>query len=171
MKLQNAREIKPAREPVNVGAIWRAIHKGGEKQTVGRSRGGSNNSKFHALADAKGRLIATLLTGGEAHDFPVAERLIRRVKPWIRMLGDKAYDSAELRDKLDQHGARPGIPIRTNRKQPCRFSKRLYELRWLSESAFSRLKDFERIAIRYERLARNYVASVCLFAALVSWMY
>jgi transposase len=56
------------------------------------------NTKIHALADAKGRLIAILLTGGDAHDCPIAERLIRRVKPSKRMLGDKAYDSAELRD-------------------------------------------------------------------------
>ena len=68
---------------------------------MGRSRGG-RNTKIHALADAKGRLIAILLTGGEAHDCPVAERLIRRVKRSKRMLGDKAYDSAELREKLDQ---------------------------------------------------------------------
>jgi len=63
---------------------------------VGRSRGG-RNTKIHALADAKGRLIAILLTGGEAHDCPVAERLIRRVKSLERLLGDKAYDSAKLR--------------------------------------------------------------------------
>jgi transposase len=97
--------------------------KGGEqKQAVGRSRGG-RNTKIHALADAKGRLIAILLTGGEVHDCPVAERLIRRVKPSKRMLGDKAYDSA-----------------------------------------------FRRIATRYDRLARNYLASVCLAAAFVWWI-
>ena len=50
--------------------------RGEQKQAVGRSRGG-RNTKIHALADAKGRLIAILLTGGEAHDCPVAERLIR----------------------------------------------------------------------------------------------
>jgi len=95
----------------------------------------------HALADAKGRLIAILLTGGEAHDCPVAERLIRRVKPPKRMLGDKAYDSAELREELDERGTKPVIPNRSNRKQPYRFSKRLYKLRWRIESAFNRLKD------------------------------
>jgi len=58
------------------------------------------------------------LTGGEAHDCPVAERLIRRVKPSKRMLGDKAYDSAELREKLDERGTRPVIPNRSNRKTP-----------------------------------------------------
>jgi transposase len=59
------------------------------------------NTKIHALADAKGRLLAILLTGGEAHDCPIAERLIRRVKHAKRMLGDEAYDSAELREELD----------------------------------------------------------------------
>ena len=136
---------------------------------MGRSRGG-RNTKIHALADAKGRLLAILLTGGEAHDCPVAERLIRRVKPAKRMLGDKAYDSAELRDELDERGTKPVIPNRNNRKQPFRFSKRLYKLRWRIESAFNRLKDFRRIATRYDRLARNYLASVCLVAALVWWI-
>ena len=143
--------------------------RGEKKQAVGRSRGG-RNTKIHALADAKGRLIAILLTGGEAHDCPVAERLIRRVKPTKRMLGDKAYDSAELREELDERGTKPVIPNRCNRKQPFSFSKRLYKLRWRIESAFNRLKDFRRIATRYDRLARNYLASVCLAAALVWWI-
>ena len=143
--------------------------RGEQKQAVGRSRGG-RNTKIHALADAKGRLIAILLTGGEAHDCPIAERLIRRVKPSKHMLGDKAYDSAELRDELHERGTKPVIPNRSNRKQPFRFSKRLYKLRWRIESAFNRLKDFRRIATRYDRLARNYLASVCLAAALVWWI-
>src|SRR5437763_15818693 len=143
--------------------------RGEQKQAVGRSRGG-RNTKIHALADAKGRLLAILLTGGEAHDCPVAERLICRVKPSKRIIGDKAYDSAELRAQLDQRGTNPIIPHRCNRKQPFTFSRRLYKLRWRIESAFNRLKDFRRIATRYDRLARNYLASVCLAAALVWWV-
>jgi transposase len=50
------------------------------------------------------------------------------------------------------------------------FNKRLYKLRWRIEAAFNRLKDFRRIATRYDRLARNYLASVCLAAALVWWI-
>ena len=135
---------------------------------MGRSRGG-RNTKIHALADAKGRLIAILLTGGEAHDCPVAGRLMRREcnRP---NLGDKAYDSAELREELDEQGTTSVIPNRSNRKQPFTFSKRLYKLRWRIEAAFNRLKDFRRIATRYDRLARNYLASVCLAAALVWWI-
>jgi len=115
-------------------------------------------------------LIAILLTGGEAHDCPVADRLIRRVKPPRHMLGDKACDSSELREHLDELETKPVIPNRSNRKQPFSFSKRLYKLRWRIESAFNRLKDFRRIATRYDKLARNYLASVCLAAALVWWI-
>ena len=136
---------------------------------MGRSRGG-RNTKIHALADAKGRLIAILLTGGEAHDCPIAERLIRRVESPKCMLGDTAYDSAELRGELDEHGTKPVIPNRSNRKQPFSFNKRLYKLRWHIEAAFNRLKDFRRIATRYDKLALNYLASVCLAAALVWWI-
>src|SRR6478752_1871692 len=110
-----------------------------------------------------------LLTGGEAHDCPVAtdpqseatETNARR---------RQGYDSAELREDLDEHGTKPVIPNRCNRKQPFSFSKRLYKLCWRIESAFNRLKDFRRIATRYDRLARNYLASVCLVAALVWWI-
>src|SRR5919201_522359 len=143
--------------------------RGEQKQAVGRSRGG-RNTKIHALADAKGRLIAILLTGGQAHDYPLAERLIRRVKPPKHMLGDMAYDGNELREELDERGTKPVIPNRSNRKQPFSFNKRIYKLRWRIESAFNRLKDFRRIATRYDRLARNYLASVCLAAALVWWI-
>ena len=110
------------------------------------------------------------MTGGEAHDCPVAERLIRRVKPPKHMLGDKAYDSAELRGELDERGTKPVIPNRSNRKQPFSFNKRLYKERRRIENAFGRLKDFRRIATRYDRLARNFLASVCLVAALVWWI-
>jgi transposase len=143
--------------------------RGEKKQAIGRSRGG-RNTKIHALADAKGRLIAILLTGGEAHDCPVAQRLLRRVKPSKQTIGDKAYDSAELREELGERGTKPVIPNKTNRKQPFSFNKRLYKLRWCIESAFNRLKDFRRIATRYDKLACNYLASVCLAAVLVWWI-
>jgi transposase len=86
------------------------------------------------------------------------------------MLGDKAYDSAELHEELHGRGTKPVIPNRGNRKRPFSFSKRLYKLRWRIESAFNRLKDFRRIATRYDRLQRNYLSSVCLVASLVWWI-
>ena len=61
--------------------------KGEQKQAIGRSRGG-RNTKIHAIADAKGRLLSILLSGGEAHDCPPAHRLVRRTKAAIKLLGD-----------------------------------------------------------------------------------
>jgi transposase len=136
---------------------------------VGRSRGG-RNTKIHALADAKGRLIAILLTAGEAHDYPVAKRLIRRVRPPKHMLADTAYDGDGLRQQLHRRRTKPVIPNHPNRKHLLSFNNRLYKLRWRIEGAFNRLKDFRRIATRYDKLARNYLASVCLAATLVCWL-
>ncbi|MEI9930405.1 MAG: IS5 family transposase [Rhizomicrobium sp.] len=144
--------------------------KGEHKHAIGRSRGG-RNTKIHAVADAKGRLLSILLTGGEAHDCPPAKRLIRRSKIARKILGDKAYDSADLRDWLDQRGTKPVIPNKSNRKQPFSFDKKSYKQRHKIENAFCRLKDFRRIATRYDRLARNFLASICLVAAIVWWIY
>jgi transposase len=142
--------------------------KGEQKQAIGRSRGG-RNTKIHAIADAKGRLLSILLTGGEAHDCPPAQRLIRRTKAARKLLGDKAYDSAELRQWLGNRGTKAVVPNKSNRKQPFSFDKKSYKQRHRIENAFCRLKDFRRIATRYDRLARNFLASVCLVAAIVWW--
>ena len=143
--------------------------KGEHKQAIGRSRGG-RNTKIHAVADAKGRLLSILLTGGQAHDCPPAQRLIRRTTPAKKLLGDKAYDSEELRLWLNERGTNAVVPNRSNRKQPFRFDKKSYKQRHRIENAFCRLKDFRRIATRYDRLARNFLASVCLVAAIVWWI-
>jgi transposase len=142
--------------------------KGEQSQAIGRSRGG-RNTKIHAVADAKGRLLSILLTGGEAHDCPPAQRLIRRSKIAKKLLGDKAYDSDELRLWLKARGTKAVVPNRSNRKQPFRFDRKSYKQRHKIENAFCRLKDFRRIATRYDRLARNFLASVCLVAAIVWW--
>ena len=143
--------------------------RGEQKQAIGRSRGG-RNTKIHALADAKGRLLSILLTGGEAHDCPPAQHLIRRTKAAAKLLGDKAYDSAELRQWLKERGTKPVVPNRSNRKQPFSFDRKSYKQRHRIENAFGRLKDFRRIFTRYDRLARNFLASICLAAAIVWWI-
>jgi transposase len=143
--------------------------KGEQKQAIGRSRGG-RNTKIHALADAKGRLLSILLTGAQAHDCPPAQRLIRRTKAARKILGDKAYDSAPLRQWLKDRGTRAVVPNKSSRKLPFSFDKKSYKLRHRIENAFCRLKDFRRIATRYDKLARNFLASICLVAAIVWWI-
>ena len=143
--------------------------RGEQKQAIGRSRGG-RNTKIHAISDAKGRFLSILLTGGEAHDCTVAERLINRTKAAKELLGDKAYDSAEIREHLADRGIKAVIPNRSNRKKPYSFNKKSYVRRHRIENAICRIKDFRRIATRYDKLARNYLAAVCLVAAIVWWI-
>jgi transposase len=127
--------------------------RGEQNQAIGRSRGG-RNTKIHAIADAKGRLLSILLSGGEAHDCPPAEPLIEKTKPARKLLADKAYDSAALRQWLHKRGTKPVIPNKSNRKQPFGFDRKSYKQRHPIENAFCRLKDFRRIATRSDRLAR-----------------
>jgi len=66
----------------------------------------------------------------------VAERLIRRNKAAEKLLGDKAYDSAELREWLEDRGTKAVIPNKRNRKQPFNFNKKAYKERRRIENAF-----------------------------------
>jgi transposase len=100
----------------------------------------------------------------------VGRRLIRRCKAAEKLLGDKAYDSEELREELEDRGIKPVIPNKSNRKQPFSFNKKSYRQRHRIENAFCRLKDFRRIATRYDKLARNFLASICIVAAIVWWI-
>jgi transposase len=113
-------------EGASFGRGW----KGGEQnQAIGRSRGG-RNTKIHAVADAKGRLLTLMLTDGAAHDCPVARSVIERCRPAKKMLGDKAYDSAELRAWLKERGTKAVIPNRSNRSRKYSFSKAAYRAPW-----------------------------------------
>src|SRR5258708_9563146 len=96
--------------------------RGEQKQAIGRSRGG-RNTKVHAIADAKGRLLSILLTGGEAHDCPVAQRLIRRNKAAEKLLGDKAYDTQDLREWVENDGPNAVIPNKPTENRPPRFTQ------------------------------------------------
>ena len=75
-----------------------------------------------------------------------------------------------MREDLKERGTKPVIPNRSNRKQPFSFNKKAYKQRHRIENAFCRLKDFRRIATRYDKLARNFLASIYLVAAIVWWI-
>jgi putative transposase len=96
--------------------------------------------------------------------------LIHRVKAAAKLLGDKAYDSAPLRQWLKFRGTKTVVPTKSNRKQPFSFDNKPCRRRYRLEHAFSRLKDFRRIATRYDKLARNFLASICPVAAIVWWL-
>ena len=135
---------------------------------MGRSRGGLT-TKIHALVDAKGLPIRFALTPGQAHDAPVAARLLDRLQADCFVLADKAYDADSIRAQIEAQDAAANIPDRSNRKQTHAFSPTLYRERNRVERFFNKLKQFRRIATRYEKLAANYLAMVKL-AAFRIWL-
>jgi putative transposase len=83
-------------------------------------------------------------------------------------IADTAYDSDALRRLLIERGTLPVIPNNPTRKRLHPFDLGAYRLRNLIERAFCRLKDWRRIATRYDKLARNYAASLAI-AILITW--
>ena len=84
--------------------------------------------------------------------------------------GDKGYDSAAVRRKIEEAGAAPNIPPRANKRWKNCFSPYLYRNRNVIEGMFGRLKDFRRIATRYDRSATNFMAAVHIAATVVYWL-
>lgn len=108
------------------------------------------------------------MTTGHRHDSQSAPALIEKVRP-KQLIGDKAYDSNEIRGQLDRQGAKAVIPSRKCRKQPLEFDQELYRARTEVECTFNLLKQCRRFATRYEKTLRNYAAVVAIGCAFL-WL-
>jgi transposase len=86
------------------------------------------------------------------------------------LIADKGYDGDNLRAQIVDRGAKPVIPNKSNRVVIHRFSKRAYKGRDVIKRCFCRLKDFRRIATRYDKVARNFLAAVHLAAIVAYWI-
>ena len=86
-----------------------------------------------------------------------------------RLIADKAYDADRLRRRLDERRIKAVIPSTASRKTPYPLDQRAYRRRNVIERLFSRLKNWRRIATRYDRNAANYLAAIALVAAVTEW--
>ena len=114
--------------------------------------------------------MALVITPGQRGDAPVAIGLLSQTSPSSTLAADTAYDSDALRRFLIDRGTTPVIPNNPTRKRHHSFDRQAYKRRNLVERAFCRLKDFRRIATRYDKLAVTYDATVCLAAAVLWWL-
>jgi len=92
------------------------------------------------------------------------------VPPGVLLLADRGYDTDAVRAAVNGVGATPNIPPKINRRFKPPFSPVLYRVRNAIERMFGRLKDFRRIATRYDKLATNFLAAVHLTAAVCYWL-
>ena len=148
-------------------------------EALGRSRGGFS-TKIHVRADRHGKPVVLLVTAGERHDQTMFEPLLEqgqikregrgrpRHRPG-RIVGDKGYSSRRIRRWLRQHGIRHTIPHKRNERRCGPFDRELYRERNQVERLINRLKQFRRVATRYEKRAANYLAMV-IIAALLMWL-
>jgi transposase len=142
--------------------------RGAEAQALGRSRGG-RTTKIHGIADARGRPIAIDVTPGPLGDVRVATALIRAVPPGGSLAADAAYDRDGLRRFLKERGTIPIIPNNPTRKNHHPFDHVADRQRNRIERMFRRLKDWRRIATRYDTRAANFAAAIMLAAVVIWW--
>lgn len=86
------------------------------------------------------------------------------------VIADRGYDSDELRGFIKARGAKPVIPPKKNRKIQYRYDKALYKTRNRVERFFCRIKDFRRVATRYDRQPYIFMAAVFLVSIVAFWI-
>ena len=134
-----------------------------KNQCIGVSRGG-RSTKIHAVVDALGNPIHVQLSAGNVHDVKVAQEMLEAVKlrPGMAVLADKAYGKWELREYIANHDADFCIPPKSNESDPWFVDWWLYKERHLVETFFLKLKEFRRVATRYDKRADRFLAFVHL---------
>jgi transposase len=114
--------------------------------------------------DENGLPIRLSLTAGQAHDLNAAPALIAGLR-CRHVVADRGYDADAFLDFIRATGAKPQIPSTRSRLVQRTVNKRIYRQRNLIERFFNKAKHFRRIATRFEKLARNYLAMVALASA------
>ena len=117
------------------------------------------------LVDGNGLPIRILLSPGQASDKAAVPELIAGVAPGRDLIADRGYDARAIIDKVEAIGGRAHIPTCRDRRVQRSVDRDLYRHRNLIERFFNKLKHFRRIATRYDKTARNFLAAVMLAAS------
>lgn len=96
--------------------------------------------------------------------------LLKRIPTPAKLLADRAYDATRLRDWLTQRGCEPVIPPNPTRKHPHTYDRVAYRGRNVVKRMFCRLKDFRRIATRYDKRADTFLSAIFIAAAIIWWI-
>ena len=119
-------------------------------------------------AHAWGNPLKFIITPGQASDFLQAKKLLSSINKSF-VLGDKGYDSNEIRATINLQNCAPVIPARKNRLTPIQYDKHIYKERHLIECFFSKLKFFRRVFSRFDKTIRNF-QSFLSFVGAILWL-
>lgn len=120
------------------------------------------------MVDGEGLPIRITLSAGQASDKEAAVTLIQSLTRTRDLVADRGYDARSLIDLAAARGTRAHIPTQKDRRQQRSIDPRLYRERNLVERFFNKLKHFRRVATRFDKLARNFLAAV-LLASIRLW--
>ncbi|OJH43330.1 transposase [Paracoccus sp. SM22M-07] len=128
------------------------------------------NTKLHAVTDAKGRPIHLFMSAGQVSDCIGAAALPVSLPKADWFLADRGYDADWLQKALQDRGIKACIPGRTSRKKTVKYDKRRTKRRNRIEIMFGRLKDWRRVATRYDRCPETYLSAIALAATVLFWL-
>ncbi len=128
------------------------------------------NTKLHAVTDDDGRPIRFFMTAGQVSDYVGAAALVGNLPAADWLLADRDYDADWFRKALQDRDIRPCIPGRKSRSRTIKYDKRRYKRRNRIEIMFGRLKDWRRIATRYDRCPMVFLSAVALAATVLFWL-
>ena len=132
-----------------------------------RSRGGLS-TKIHAAGDALGNPVRLIGSPGQRNDIAFAHELVEGLVADV-IIADKGYDADHLCDRIAESGGQPVIPPKRNRTFKRPYDAELYKERNTIERFFNKLKQFRRVATRYDKLLANFMGFVKL-AAIAIWL-
>ena len=111
-----------------------------------------------------------MLTEGQMSVHRGARFKIRALPKAKTLIADKGYNSDAFRAALKARGTEPRIPPTRSRKNPLNYDKTLYRQRHKIENLFAKLKDWRRIATRYNRCAHTFFSAICIAAAVAFYL-
>jgi transposase len=138
-------------------------------QALGRSRGGFSTTIPAGCRDERTG-VAIVLTAGHGHESPVFATVLAQgppEPPLTHAIRDQGYDSHPIREHLLAHDIVPVIPSKSNRTAALEYDHDLYKVREKVERFLNQLKQFRRIATRYEKLRQTFLALIHLVAAWI----
>lgn len=140
-----------------------------ENKAIGLTKGGLN-TKIHAIVDGLGNPVAFLLSPGNDGDSTHAIELMNKTDiTGSNLLADKAYGTKEILAYIREHEATVVIPPKNNAKEPWPVDYCLYKERHLVECFFQKIKWFRRVATRYDKLDKSFLAFVYM-ATIMIWL-
>ena len=109
------------------------------------------------------------LSAGNVADITAAPDLLAAAPLSEVFLGDQGYDARAFRQSIAARGATVVIPNNPTRKHPHPFDPKPYRMRNAIERMFCQLKDWRRIATRYDKLASSFAAALAIAAVIIRW--